>query len=244
MKRLFLFLPIFATAFLLSGAVNAAYAQVFKFELGTAAGDVKVGSPVQVKILINTAGQQTINGDALFTFDPSGISVDSATTGNFYTYFSALPLGGSTTKYLVSSYEESVAHAKSTSTDTLFATLNLTLKSSPTTLSFDCTSGTGSDSNINRSSDSKDIIVCPLTPLTITASGPTVTPGTPTATLTPGPTSTPSATPTKKPTSTPVPTNTPKPTATELPRSGSIEITTFALGIGALLTVVGVLFIL
>ena len=227
-----------------SASIHAAYAQSFKFELANPEQTINSGSTFQVKILINTGGVETINGDALFTFDPAKVSMDSATTGNFYSYFAANPLGGSTTKYLVSSWEESVAHAKSTSTDVLFATLSLTAKACGTTqLSFDCTNGTEADSNINRASDSKDIITCPLAPLNISLCG-ADTGGTPTPTLAASPTSTPSATPTTRPTNTPAPTATPGPIVTQMPRAGSVEITIAALGIGTLLTVVGILFIL
>lgn len=236
-----------------------AHAQVFKFQLANPSQSIKVNDTFAVKILINTAGKQVINGDALMTFDPVKVSIDSAATGNFFTYFSANPLGGSTTKYLVSSWEESVGNAKSASSDTLFATLSMTAKSQGTTsLTFDCTVGTESDSNINQASDSKDVIVCPLSPLSLTigaASGPSTTPtagpsstpgptATPTIKLTPSPSSTPSATPTKGPTNTPAPTNTPRPAISQLPRSGTTEVTMAVLGIGAVLTVVGLLIIL
>lgn len=241
---LFLVSSVFATG---------AHAQVFKFQLANPSASIKVNDTFQVKVLINTAGVQAINGDALFTYDPVKVSMDTAATGNFFTYFSANPLGGSTTKYLVSSWEESVGNAKSSSSDTLFATLSLTAKSQGTTnLAFDCTAGTESDSNINRASDSKDVIVCPLSPLSLTIGapsgpsatptpGPSSTPGptaTPTIKLTPSPSSTPSATPTKGPT------NTPRPQVSELPRSGTTEITMAVLGIGAVLTLVGILIIL
>jgi hypothetical protein len=242
--------------FLLFSKPAGVYAQVFKFELQNP-GSVTLNTSTQVNILINTAGQQAINGDALFTFDPNTASIDSAKTGNFFSYFSATPLGGSTTKYLISSWEESVAHAKSTTTDAVFAQVFVTLKQSCATLTFECTNGTESDSNINRASDSKDIIVCPLTPLTICASAsssPTVSPTGGTSTGTPVPTDTPAASaatntpvptytpvPTNTPmaTATPVPSNTPRPTISELPRSGTTEITFLGIGVGALFLIAG-----
>jgi hypothetical protein len=250
---IFTIIILFAVSSVFAEGVNA---QVFKFQLANPSETITKDKNFQVKIMINTAGKATNNGDALINFDPAKVSINSATTGNFFTYFSdAGLLGGTTNKYLVSSWE-GVGYEKTASTDTLFATLNLTAKAcGSTSLSFDCTAGSEADSNINQASDSKDIIQCPLQSLNITVSCGTTTP---TVTLTPGPTSspsatpkvtaaptsTPSATPTKKPTTTPLPTNTVKPTVTVLPRAGAAEITFLGLGIGLLLTVVGVLFIL
>lgn len=250
MKKGILTIFIATGVFLVSASGSAVHAQYFKFNLLTPQNQVSVGQSVQVQILINTLGQQTINGDALITYDPAGATITSADNTNFFTYFSATPLGGAQNKYLVSSWEESVAHQKSSSADTPFATLNFTLKSSCTTFSLDCTAGTESDSNINRSSDSKDIIVCPLTPITVCAAGAsTSAPVTPSATAAPttpvGPTNTPMPTFTPTPTNTPIPTNTPRPTATphpiitSLPRMGSSDVTIWGLGIGALFVVVG-----
>ncbi|MBI5452710.1 hypothetical protein HY945_04555 [Candidatus Gottesmanbacteria bacterium] len=237
-----------------SVTASGVYAQYFKFQLGNPTAAIKVGDNFDVKVMINTNSIQTINGDALINFEPSKLTIDPALvkTGNFYTYFSANTLGGTTNKFLISSWEESVARPKSSSTDTLYATMTIKANSAGTaTLSFDCTAGSEADSNINQASDSKDIINCSaLQPLTInigSASGPTLTPGPtaiPTTALTPSPTSTPSATATPRPTSTPVPTNTPKPTVAQLPRAGTAEITVLGLGLGTLLTVVGILFIL
>lgn len=241
-------------------------AQYFKFQLSNPTQSIKAGDNFDVKVMINTNNIQTINGDALINFEPSKLAIDASQvrTGSFFTYFSANTLGGTTNKFLISSWEESVARSKSSSTDTLFATMTIKANSAGTaTLSFDCNAGNEADSNINQASDSKDIINCSaLQPLSINIGGasaptsapttaPTTTPTTsPTITPTIGPTSTPSATPTSaptvtpRPTSTPVPTNTPRPTVAQLPRAGTTEVTVAAAGLGFLLTVVGILFIL
>lgn len=258
MKFILTFIAI-GILFLSTAGASSAYAQYFKFQPANPSQAIKVGDNVDIKVMINTNGQQTINGDALINFDPAKVAIDPALvkTGNFFTYFSANTLGGTNNKLLISSWEESVARPKSSTTDTLFATMTIKAAAAGTaTLSFDCTAGNEADSNINRASDSVDIINCsslqPLT-LNIGSAGPTSTPAptatpgptsVPTITLTPAPTSTPSATATPRPTSTPVPTNTPRPTVAELPRAGTVETTIMGLGLGALLTVVGILFIL
>lgn len=233
--------------FVASALASNVYAQTFKFELADPSASISAGSTFKVKVLINTNGQETINGDALIKFDDTKVSIDSAQKENFFTYFSANPLGGTTNKYLISSWEESVAHAKSSTTDTLFATTTLTAKASGSTaLSFECTAGTEADSNINRASDARDIINCsalqPLS-LTIGSAGPTSTPGGPTVapTSTPIPTSAPTAVPTARPTSPPVPTAVPRTPVSQLPRAGVIDTTIKALGIGSLLTIIGIL---
>lgn len=244
--KLIISLFISVILFLGTALVTKVYAQSFKFQLPEGSPNVaSAGASFQIKILINTAGLETINGDALIIFDPTKMAVEKAETGNFFTYFSGNPLGGVNNKYLLSSWEESVARPKKSTTDTLFATLTLKGKSAgATSLTFDCTPASEADSNINQASDSKDIIKCSdLQPANFTI-GPGAPTPLPTATLTPGPTSTPSATPTKKPTSTPVPTNTPRPTVAELPRSGTAELTFAGLAVGLILTVVGILLIL
>src|SRR3989338_11126398 len=236
----------------LSLAQSEVLAQYFTLQLATTSATVACSQNFQTKILINTVGEKTIAADALIKYDPVKVKInfDKSVKGDFYTYFSANPLGGYSDKALISSWEESVAREKSTTTDTLMATLDITpLSAGSTTLSFDCVGTTGADSNINRSLDFSDIIKCadnkPLTfkiTGTDTACGTTPT-STPSATLTPAPTSTPSATPTKKPTSTPVPTNTLVPTVSSLPNVGSTRVTLAAVGLGLILTIVGILFI-
>ena len=251
---IFFMVSIFLVSPLWAGSVLA---QVFKFQLdGTS--PIPVGGSFQVKILINTGDQKAISGDAMINFEPAKVSITSATTGNFFPYFSAGLVGGSGNKYLVSSWEENVAYSKSATSDQIFATLTLKAETAgSTSLSFECvTPDTGAESSILRSSDLQDLLNCStLSPLTLNigAAGPTVTSGptgTPTPTLRLSPTSTPSATPTFRPTNTPVPTNTPRPTNTpiptvsELPRAGIFLPTIGGLFLGTLLTVVRVLIIL
>lgn len=245
---------VFLLLFAAAANVQSVYAQTYKLELENPSAPVCTNTDFKVKILINTNNVDTNNGDTLITFDPAKLTVKSASTGNFYTYFSDSGLlGGYTNKYLVDSWEESAAHTKKSSTDTLFATLNLNAKAEgSTSLALDCAPNTGSDSNINRASDSVDILNCSaLQPLSfnITSCGATSA-VTPTVTLVPSATPVPptptavAPTSTPRPTALPAATNTPKPQVTALPRAGAAEMTVAFLGIGGLLTIVGLLFIL
>ncbi|MBI2616557.1 hypothetical protein HYW55_00285 [Candidatus Gottesmanbacteria bacterium] len=245
LAKLFLVFIIGSTLFLLAGRINAVSAQVLKFEL-VPSQTLEAGGVVKVNILINTGGQSTTNADAMILFDPNKLSVNTTqfVAGSFYPSYLQKIVEGTTNKYLVSGYVKDISSPKSTSTDTLFATISLTALSAGTTqLSFDCTSGSTADSNINRSSDSSDIIQCPLSPLTLTVgSGDGST--SPTPTPPGGGQVTPTITPTATPTRTPTPTKTPTPTLSELPRTGTVETTFAAMGIGIVLTVVGVLLLL
>lgn len=238
---------VLSLVFIFSTFRSEAFAQYFTLQLSGDGSTVDCGQNFQTKILINTLGEKTVSADALIKYDPTKvkINIDKSVKGDFYTYFSANPLGGANDKVLISSWEESIAHEKSTTTDTLMATLDMTpLSAGSTTLSFDCVGTTGSDSNINRSLDFSDIIKCADNkPLTFTISGTGACTSTPSATMTPGPTSTPSATPTEKPTSTPVPTHTIVPTVSILPNAGSTKVTLAAVAFGLILTIVGILFI-
>ena len=260
MKKSLSFLFIIVFLFIASHAVaGEVQAQIYKLQLANPSQAITAGSSFPINVMINTNSQQTINGDALITFDPAKITIDPSQvkqpTPVFYTYFSANLLGGTQNKLLISSWEESIAHPKSSSVDTLYATINATAVSSgSTSLSFDCTAGNEADSNINRASDSVDIINCnSLSPLSINiGAGPTSTPGptsapsatpAPTVKASPAPTSPPLPTVTRKPTNPPIPTSTPKNIGAP-PVSGSAEVTVAAMGIGTILTVLGILIIL
>lgn len=248
--------------FLLVFGVSDTYAQALKLELVSPGTAINVGDTFQVKVLIDTAGQQTINADALIEFESAKVTVDSAETANFYSYFSDAPLSGNSDQYLVSSWEESVAHAKSSSTFTPMATLSLTARTTgATTMKFVCTPGSEADSNINRSSDSQDILTncAGLQTLSLTVGGsgsggnPTPTTGagvpsptgtnTATVTVTPVPTVIATATPIPQPTAVPA-TATPRPSVSTLPRSGAVQATMAVVGTGIALTVLGVWFML
>lgn len=146
----------------------------FKLELENPSAQIKAGDTFNVKILINTAGIETINADAVLKYSNSKLAVNSVQKGNFNTYFysqAAYQFNNpqqDEKKYIISGWEERVADAKKTTTDVLFATVSLTAKvEGVASLDFDCIPNSESDSNINRSLDSKDIINCPLAPLNL-----------------------------------------------------------------------------
>lgn len=251
-------------------AKQPAFAQGMKLQLVNPQQQVSVGDTFEVKLMINTGGVDTINADALLLLDSSKVSITDAQTEQFYTYFSHVPLSGNPNQYLISSWEESIAHAKSATTDTALATLTVTANAAgSTTISFVCAPQTEADSNINRASDSSDILTsCSgLTPLSLsigdsgnpggdsTPTPTTATPGNPTATpiagsgtaptSTPSPTATPKPTSTPRPTATPIPTSAVGPTVAVLPRAGAVQTTVMGMGMAALLLTVGaVLFML
>ncbi len=245
---------------------RSAFAQSMKLELANPSQQISVGDTFQVRLLINTGGVDTINADALLLFESAKVAITDVVTENFYTYFSHVPLSGNPNQYLISSWEESIAHAKSSTSDTPIGILSVKANAvGSTTFSFVCTPGTEADSNINRASDSQDILsgCSGLTPLTLsigTGGGGSPTPTTgggvnPTAVptvpggnrpvSTPVPTSTPTPTSTPRPTATPIPTSAAVPTVAELPRAGAVETTMMGMGMAALLLTVGaVLFML
>lgn len=237
MKFIFTLLIIFIL-FISSASLGSVFAQTYKFQLGSPATPAAtVGKDFDVKVLINTTGKQTLGGDAIVIFDSNILGIKSAQKGTFYEVFQDHTIGGTTNKYLLSAWQTTEVNPVSATADSLFGTVTFTAKTAGnTTLSFDCTSGS-IDSNIWDTTQA-DILKCAdVKPLTFTIGGPGPT-ATPAATMTPAPTAIP------QPTSTPAPTNTPRPTISILPRSGTAEITIGALGIGALLTIVGFLVIL
>lgn len=225
------------------------FAQSFSFEQVNPAATTNIGNTFDVRININTGGTGANSGDALIIFDPTRLSVSSATDGHFFHYFNASPLGGAPTKHLVSGWEDP-GHEVRSSSATLFSTLTLTVRScGATTLAFDCTAGTDADTNINRATDSRDIVNCTQSlPITLNLCGggtvaPTSPPTTPAATLAPGvptPTYTPTPTRTPTPIRTPTPTVTPRPVlAVSDTPPGIMNTTVNVLGTGAALTIVG-----
>lgn len=253
MNKLIIFALIIVFLTILPG-VNKVSAQVLKMQLANPSAAISPNSTFTVNLLINTAGKQTLGADAMIVFDPAKVSIDSAAAASptFYSFFSANSpclLGGFTNKCYINAWDDSVAHQKSSTTDTLMATMSLKAKATgATSLTWECTS-LNTDTNIVLATDNSDIIKCAdLTPLVLNigSSGPTGTPAPTVPTTTPAPTVIPTATPTPSPTPLPtatptrIPTATPRPTVAILPNAGSTEVTVFALGLGIILTIVGV----
>lgn len=249
----FLFILLFLSATVYAKGVQA---QVLKFQLANPGQTIVPGQPFQLNIMINSSGQQIMGADAMIIYDPTVLSISSTQNGGFFSSYSDSQIGGVNNKYLMSGWEISEAYAKSNTTDAVFATMNVILKSSASTpVKFDCTPGSTTDSNIWNTLQA-DIINCNgLSPITLAAGASNSTPapsilpetgptGTPSATIVPVPTDIPTATPVP-PTATPVPpTNTPVPTIAQLPRTGTTEITVGAIGAGLVLTFAGLLFLL
>lgn len=275
MKNFRPWLIVFTLFLVSAGKAEAAGIPGYKLELADPNQTICNNSIFQVKVYINTDGQEAIGGDVLLNFDPAKLNIQSGESANFFTYSLDTPLSGVNNKYLISSWEESTTRAKTSGDFDHFYTLNVKAVSAGSSqLTFNCINGTEADTNINLASDSTDIVACPLPPITIPVSsscqggGPTsppppppdpTTPPVQDPTATPGqggngigdttpPTATPvPPTPTSTPTPTPIPpTRTPTPTSAiqTLPRAGVAEVTLGALGLGSILTIVGLLFML
>lgn len=265
MKRfsaLILFFILFIISAKFAPKVNAQY---FSMELENPGSQINVNDIFNVKIMINTEGVEAINGDALLIFDPTKLNILNATGDNFFTFSFSTLISGMSNKYLASSWEESIAHAKSSSAETPFYTLSVkAIGAGQTDMKFECAQGSEADTNINRSSDSADVVNCPLNPLSLnigSAGGPTsepqpTSPGgepsptdsiqtEPTPTFTTTPTNTPTLTPTKTPTRTPTPTDQLATiSADQLPRAGIISNTIGLIGLGSVLTFIGLIIML
>lgn len=161
----------------------------FKLKLNNPDQVIKVGDVFDVNVLINTAGQKALAGDVFISFDSSKIKIDpyNVRNGNYFDVFlSNHPQDRITSlrqdnKLLMSAWQSSDLNPKSTTNDALFATMTTKAAAEgSTTITFDCTLGT-TDSNIFNT-DLKDILSCPLQPLTLNIIG-----SSPTSILTPIP---------------------------------------------------------
>lgn len=205
---------VFLLLCVLLGAFSpkSVFAQTLSFE-PTQQG-VAVGQTFPVKININTSGQQTGGADALIVYDPNILSISSVTNGGFYTSFGEYQVSGTTNKWNISGFETDSVNSKS-GTGT-FATVNFQAKAQGTsTVTFECSGAGKTDSNILKAGTGDDIIACASlgqASFTVGAGGGGN------------------------------PNNTPGPTVTVLPRSGSVHVTIIAVGIGVVLTIMGVLF--
>src|SRR4030065_1843097 len=147
---------------------GAVYAQYMKLELENPGQQINVGDVFNVNVLINTQGVEAINGDTLILFDPTKINILNGTSRNFFTFSFSTMISGVENKFLASSWEESIAHAKSSTTDMPFYTISIKAEGkAQTQLAFECATGSEADTNINRSSDSADVVKCPLQPLNL-----------------------------------------------------------------------------
>lgn len=212
LKRIFIIVITIITIIIIKP--KAAFAQTLS--LDPSQKGAIVGASFTVNININTGGQQTSGADALITFDPAILNVVSVSNGGFYTNFASNPISGSANKYLISGFETDPTSLKSGTG--ILATVTFSGKANGTSpVSFDCTTGSKADSNILQSGTSNDIINCSA----LAAGSYTIGPA--------------GATPITQNTSS-------NPTPSALPRSGSVEVTMVAVGIGLVLTVLGLVF--
>jgi len=211
----FVFL-VFSFWFLVFGAkgANAAY-----FSLEPKTQTSSTGAAFDVKLEINTEGEQTTSADVVLLFDKDVLEVTGVTPADFYPQnFKNIAEG----KVYIGGAVESPTEYKS-GEDTL-ATITFKGKTEGTTVvRFDCTPGKTSDSNISKNDDTAtDILDCTkLVNGTYTVGGDGDT--------TPRPTF--------------APTCSPSPSG-DLPEAGVTLPSVFLLGIGGLLTVMGFLFTL
>jgi len=212
MKRIFasLVLSLFGL-FLVRGEV---FAQTLSFE-PTQKGVAKSGQ-FTVKININTSGQQTSGADAVITYDPAVLTVESVSSGGFYSNFGSNPVEGASNKYGINAFETDSTSTK-TGTGTIAQIVFTGKEDGTSSVTFDCTAGSTTDSNIIKAGTADDIINCTnLVSASYTVGGGGSDGGDDGG-------------------------NGINPTTTVLPRSGAVEVTILGLGLGVVVTLLGLL---
>ena len=171
------------------------------------------GETFDVKIKIDTEGEQTTSADVVLLFDQNILDVQDVTPGDFYPQnFKNISSG----KIYVGGAVQNATEYKVGSG--VLSTIIFRGKGGGTTVvRFDCTPGKTSDSNISKNDkDATDILDCTKLQngtYTITGEGH----------------------PTFQPTCSPTPSG-------ELPEAGAVSPSIFLLVAGSLLTILGVLF--
>ena len=214
MKKIIFSIPVFILFFII---LSPREVSAQSLTLDPTSQGVVSGNNFTVKININTGSTQTSGADAMILFDPSILEIQSITNGGFYSKFSQNQINGVPGKYLISGFETDSTSYKSGSGTMANVTFS-SLSNGTSTVTFECTQGSKSDSNIISGATSDDVINC-----TSLNKG----------TYTVGPSG---ATPITEDTSS-------NPTPSVLPRSGSTEVTVAALGGGLLLLGAGLIFI-
>jgi len=207
MRNIFLLLAVAFFVFLV--LPERVSAQTLSFE-PTQKGVAK-GGQFTVKININTGSQQTSGADAIITYDESVLSVDSVSNGGFYSNFGSNPVDGASNKYSVSAFETDSTSTK-TGTGTIAQIVFSGKENGTGSVTFDCTAGSTTDSNIIKAGTADDIINC----TNLVSASYTVGGG--------GGDGDGDGT---------------NPTPSVLPRSGAVEVTILALGAGAVVTLLG-----
>ena len=223
-----LFLCFYVLVFLCFGAkgANAAF-----FYLEPDTQTISTNNTFDVNLKINTEGEQVTSADVVLLFDQNILEINNITPNN--DFFSQNFENISAEKVYIGGAVQSSTEYK-IGEDTI-ATITFKGKAAGSdSVRFDCTAGKTSDSNISKNDkDATDILSCDKLVngnYTVSDDGSGGT--------TPRPTFGPTCSPSPKPS--------PKPSATpgELPTAGIMTPSIFLLGIGALLTITGVLFTL
>ena len=224
MKKTIFFVICFLLSVFCFGAKGAS-AAFFYLEPDTQT--VSTNNTFDVTLKINTEGEQTTSADVVLLFDQNILEINNIAPGAFYPQnfknISAdkVYIGGavqSSTEYKIG--EETLA------------TITFKGKAAGTaSVRFDCTPDKTSDSNISKNDkNATDILSCDkLVNGTYTVSGGGTNP-----TSMPRPTFAPTCSPAPHASATP----------SELPEAGIMTPSIFLLGVGALLTITGVLFTL
>lgn len=230
MRTKFLFLIFYLCfSFFIFYFLFPPFAEAASFSLEPQSHTGSVGESFDVQLKINTEGEQTTSADVILLYDENILETVTVTGGGFYPQnFKNLTSG----KIYVGGAVQNATESKAG--EGLLSTITFKGKSAGTTAArFDCTPGKTSDSNISKNdSEATDILDCTK----LVSGSYTISGGSDgeTPTATPGPTSRPTFGPTCSPTVTP----------SELPPAGVTLPSVLLLGIGSLLTFLGVLFTL
>ncbi len=225
MKKILVCLLFFSFCLLL--APKSVQAARLSFDPVTLTASISATFDVNVRV--DTAGVKTTSSDARIPFDSSFLEVVKITSGAFYPQnFKTI----GTNKVYIGGAVRDPLDAK-TGTGTLSTITFRGKKLGTTTLSFECTPGKTTDSNITRDDpDATDALDCTqLVAGTYTIAASASASATPTATTTPSA----SASATPQPTAT----KTPTPTPAKIPVTGSVYPGIFLLLGGIIIVVIG-----
>ncbi len=144
-------------SFMAMGVAAVTEAQAAVMEFVPASGTYSVNATFDVKIDVDTKGEDTTSADAVITFDNNLLSVDDVSYGSFYP--TVLHSEQNDKLYISGMVDDpgKVVNGKGTMATITFKALT----SGTATVSFDCTDGKTDDSNVSKNDlDSTDILVC------------------------------------------------------------------------------------
>lgn len=244
MNKLFTIFGYMLVALLVIPIISAAEAASLQFDPATVS--TTNGSTFEVKVNVNAGSEQVTTIDAYVSFDSSLLEASSVKNGTFFpTVYSDTSKTG---KVYVAGIVDDPATSK-TGTGTVATVVFKAKKDGSGTLTFDCTQGSSTDSNISKNdANATDVIECSAngrSTITVGSGGssPTNTP-TPTTAGGGGTAATATPTPTRAAGTTGGTTGggtTARPTApASLPQSGITENIPLYSTVGILMVLVGV----